>query len=207
MPYHFLKEIFDRAKFPFILDKEKEEKFCIYLEELQKWNKKINLTSIKDNDEIIEKLFLDSVFFLKFFNIEPGYYCLDIGSGAGFPGIPIKIMSQEINLFLLEATKKKVSFLKHISRILSLEKIHIVNKRLEEISNDENFFGKFELIITRAVSPSLKLITDSYKLLSKKGVLIYFGGENPKRNFIVEKNFFATSDLKTYQLPLSKLNR
>jgi len=198
MPYHFLKEIFDRAK---------EEKFCIYLEELQKWNKKINLTSIKDNDEIIEKLFLDSVFFLKFFNIEPGSYCLDIGSGAGFPGIPIKIMSQEINLFLLEATKKKVSFLKHISRILSLEKIHIVNKRLEEISNDKNFFGKFELIITRAVSPSLKLITDSYKLLSKKGVLIYFGGENPKRNFIVEKNFFATSDLKTYQLPLSKLNR
>ncbi len=207
MPHQLLKEIFDKAELPIVFDNEMEEKFCIYLRELLKWNKRINLTSIKNDTEIIEKLFLDSVFFIKFFDIEPVSACLDIGSGAGFPGIPIRIITNGLNLFLLEAKKKKVSFLKHISRVLSLGKIYVISKRLEEISNDEKFVERFELIITRAVSPSPKLIMDSYKLLSKNGVLIYFGGENQLNNSILENIPFATVDIKSYQLPISKLKR
>ncbi|OGL45196.1 MAG: 16S rRNA (guanine(527)-N(7))-methyltransferase RsmG [Candidatus Schekmanbacteria bacterium RBG_16_38_10] len=207
MPHQLLEEVFNKAGLPILFDKEKKEKFCIYLKELQKWNKRINLTSIKNDTEIIEKLFLDSVFLIKFFDIEPVSDCLDIGSGAGFPGIPVRIITNGLNLFLLEATKKKVSFLKHISRVLSLEKTYVISKRLEEISNDEKYFEKFGLIITRAVSLSPKLIMNSYKLLSKNGVLIYFGGEDPLKNSILEKIPFTTVDIKSYQLPISKLKR
>jgi len=207
MDSELIRNIFKKASLPFDLDKGKEEKFYIYLKELCKWNEKINLTSIKFESEIVEKLFLDSVFFLKFLEIKPDSVCLDIGSGAGFPGMPIKILCPGIDLTLLEATKKKGVFLKHLMRVLSLNKTRVITKRFEEICGGEFFLERFDLVTVRAVSLSPKLIRDSYKLLRQRGILLYFGGEKAEIDFSLEKFFFTDIELRKYKLPVSKLPR
>jgi len=202
-----LRQLFDKARLPINLNEEKERKFSVYLKELQKWNEKINLTSIKDEAEIVEKLFLDSLFFLKFLDIKPDSNCLDIGSGAGFPGIPIKIMVSDINLTLFEATKKKASFLKHIIRVLSLKKTQVINKRFGDSLDKESFSGKFDMITVKGVAIDSELIAASYTLLNQTGILLYFGGEKVIEIFSLKKLPFVNFHSKTYQLPLSKLNR
>jgi len=203
----FLINLFEKAQMPLGLDGEREEKFYIYLKELQKWNEKINLTAIKSESEIVEKLFLDSVYFLKFLPIRPGSVCLDIGSGAGFPGLPIKILCPETDLTLLEATKKKGAFLKHLIRILSLSKCQVIIKRFEEICNDESFKRKFDFITIRAVSLSQKLILHAYNLLKDEGAFLYFGGEKGGIESFLAKSPFAKIEAKEYKLPVSKLSR
>jgi len=207
MNSEFLINLFKKAQMPFDLDWESKEKFYIYLKELQKWNEKINLTAIKSESEIVEKLFLDSVYFLKFLPIKPGSVCLDIGSGAGFPGLPIKILCPETDLTLLEATKKKGAFLKHLIRILSLNKSQVIIKRFEEICDDESFKGRFDFITIRAVSLSQKLILHSYNLLKNEGAFLYFGGEKGGIKYLSAKSPFAKIESKGYKLPVSKLPR
>ncbi|MEK7314264.1 MAG: 16S rRNA (guanine(527)-N(7))-methyltransferase RsmG, partial [Deltaproteobacteria bacterium] len=99
--------------------RESEERaFLIYLEELKKWNEKINLTSLRSDRDITVKHFLDSLTVARFLKDNNVSSLLDIGSGGGFPGIPLKIVMPELKVTLLEAIEKKVNFLKHIIRTL-----------------------------------------------------------------------------------------
>ena len=138
------------------LHKEQIKKFSRFLELLVQWNQKINLTSLKTPKEIISKHFLDSISCIKainkYINIE-GISIIDIGTGAGFPGVPIKIVCPSISLSLLEARKKKTMFLKKIREEMSFRQVKILNGRAEAFGKCPDYREKYDIAISRAVAP------------------------------------------------------
>lgn len=123
--------------------------FNLYREELIEWNKKFNLTAITDPTEIQIKHFEDSLALLQILSLKD-QTMIDIGSGAGLPGIPLKIACPEIKLILLDATKKKTEFLKHIVQTLDLKNVGIVWARAEEYAQYK--IDHFDLAVARAVA-------------------------------------------------------
>jgi 16S rRNA (guanine527-N7)-methyltransferase len=117
-----------------MLSDQQADAFLVYLVELDKWNRKINLTAIRNEQDIVIKHFLDSLSYLTGFVPVPALRLLDMGAGAGFPAVPIKIAHQEIAVTMVESVNKKASFLRHIVRTLKLTEIVIVDKRTDELS-------------------------------------------------------------------------
>lgn len=125
-------------------------------QELLDWNTRVNLTAITDPLEILLKHFLDSLSLLEVFQAEKARI-LDIGAGAGFPGLPLKIARPEWEIVLLEATGKKVNFQRHIIEVLGLQKIAALHGRAEELAHQAEYRASFDLVTARAVAalPSL----------------------------------------------------
>ena len=133
------------------------ELFELYLQELLEWNKTFNLTGITDPEDIVIKHFVDSLTPLPF--LEPSGRLLDIGPGAGFPSIPLKIAASELQVQLVEANRKRVSFLKHIVRTLKLDSVIVLHSRFEHLEPPDK---PFNTIISRAftrLEPLLELVT------------------------------------------------
>lgn len=153
-----------------ITDKQSED-FEIFKKELLEWNEKINLTAIKIPEEIDIKHFLDSLTLLSLIP-ENTKTLADIGTGAGFPGIPLAIMRPEIQITLIESIGKKCKFLEHIKEILNLENIEIVNARAEDVGKHIDYKNKFDIVTARAVTKIVDLVSYSVPLLKTKGLLL-----------------------------------
>ena len=131
--------------------------FGLYLGELLEWNKTFNLTSIRDPEDIIIKHFVDSLTPLPYLELSGGL--LDIGPGAGFPSLPLKIAAPELRVQLVEANRKKVSFLKHIVRTLKLHSAIVMQGRIEDVELPGE---AFDTIISRAfahLEPLVKIVS------------------------------------------------
>ena len=119
---------------------------------LVKTNKKLNLTSIVEEREVALKHFVDSLTCLKAVSFEEGMSLLDVGTGAGFPGLPLKICRPESRVTLVESLEKKVSFLKEVILELGLEKIVVLRARAEELGRDKSHREKYDRVVARAVA-------------------------------------------------------
>jgi 16S rRNA (guanine527-N7)-methyltransferase len=161
------------------LEQEKQEKFLVYLEELKRWNKKINLTAITEDSEIIEKHFINSLLFSFFIMPRRGLKVMDLGSGAGFPGLPVKILLPEVSMTLLEASQKKTAFLKHICRALELKEVECLAKRSEDLVKEKSRFDFYDMIITRAAGIERHEKAFSF-LLKENGLFVVQKGLNQK---------------------------
>ena len=161
------------------LSDQQLKQFLRYQQELLDWNTRFNLTAITDSEDVQIKHFLDSLSLLAVYD-EPQAYLLDIGSGAGFPGLALKIARPEWNVTLLEATGKKVTFLRHVIETLQLEGIVAVQGRAEELGHQEAYRAKFDLVMARAVASLSALLEYSAPycrvggsiILPKKGDLV-----------------------------------
>ena len=151
-----------------LLNDEAVHLFSLYLEELKTWNKKINLFSRKDDQEIIIKDFLDSLTISNY--LSSGTSVLDIGSGGGFPGIPIKISRRDLRVVLSEVRAKKIFFLKHIIRILGIE-------NLEVLSSKDQKAIEFDFVVSRAFGSITKLVETGSPYLKENGVVISMKGK------------------------------
>ncbi len=133
-----------------ILSEEKERKFEKFCSLLKEYNEKFNLTSIKEDDEIYEKHFSDSLkgeeFFFKNANV------IEIGSGGGFPSVPLKIAREDLSFTLLEATEKKCGYLKTVGKALSFDNFTVICGRAEELGKDSSYREKFDMVTARAVA-------------------------------------------------------
>jgi 16S rRNA (guanine527-N7)-methyltransferase len=135
------------------LNREQLEQFEIYYRELVEWNRGINLTSITDYEEVQVKHFLDSLSIIPYLKItRDGFRVIDIGAGAGLPGVPLKIVRPEIKLMLLEATGKKTQFLTYLIDRLGMSDVEVVNGRAEEIAHERRHREQYDAALARAVA-------------------------------------------------------
>lgn len=125
--------------------------FTVYFEELVTWSRKINLTAIRRTEEIAIKHFVDSLAVTKGLPSEPPITLLDIGTGAGFPGVPLKVFDPTIELTLVEPSRKKTAFLHHLVGSLGLAQVTIRSCRVEQLLADSRWMGRFSAIVTRAL--------------------------------------------------------
>ena len=147
----FCKEIEEKSsKIDINLDNEICNKLYNYMNLLLEWNEKINLTAITDEKEIILKHFIDSFTINKFIN--SGDKMLDIGTGAGFPGLPIKIIRAEVDVFLMDSLNKRINFLNEVIESLQLKNIEAFHSRAEEMAKNNKFREKFDVVTSRAVA-------------------------------------------------------
>ncbi len=139
------------------------EQFESYYRELVAWNRRVNLTAITDYEEVQLKHFLDSLTVVAALKKSAGnsFRLIDVGTGAGIPGIPLKILRPEIRLVLLDATAKKARFLEHIIAHLGLDGVEIAVGRAEEVAHQPDYREQFEAVLSRAVAdlPALVELT------------------------------------------------
>jgi 16S rRNA (guanine527-N7)-methyltransferase len=159
------------------LDEQQLSQFDVYKNELLEWNAKTNLISENSSQEIITRHFLDSLTALQFIP-KPNARIIDVGCGAGFPGIPLKIARPDFEIYLLEANRKKVSFLKHIIRRLNLSSTFVLHDRVENIIKSNSWKEKFDILISRAAFKIFDLLLQGEYLLVPGGKLIALKGSN-----------------------------
>lgn len=167
-----MKNLF--ASYNIELNDEKKKKFERYSELLKEYNDKFNLTSILEEEQIKIKHFLDSCLYVDKFihNAE----IIEIGSGGGFPSIPNKILREDLNFTLLEATEKKCEFLSVVVKELGLKNVKIINGRAEELGNKKEYREKFDYSIARAVARLNVLAEYCMPFVKVKGKFVAYKG-------------------------------
>lgn len=132
------------------LTEEQIEKFYNYMNLLIEWNKKINLTAIVEPKDIILKHFIDSLTIVKY--IKEGETIIDVGTGAGFPGIPLKIAREDLKITLADSLNKRINFLNEVINKLDLKNIETIHIRAEELGKNKKYREKFDIATSRAVA-------------------------------------------------------
>ncbi len=134
------------------IDEKMVDKFYIYKDLLIEWNKKINLTGITDEKEVMIKHFLDSLTCLITGIIRNDLKVIDVGTGAGFPGIPLKIYCEGLNLTLLDSLNKRIKYLQAVCEELGLNRVEFLHGRAEDYAKKEEYREKFDIAVSRAVA-------------------------------------------------------
>ncbi|THB76378.1 MAG: 16S rRNA (guanine(527)-N(7))-methyltransferase RsmG [Desulfobacteraceae bacterium] len=147
---------------------------CRHAQELIKWNSKTNLTTITDPREMAEKHFADSLLGIAYFDAQ--MRVLDMGTGGGFPGIPIKVFNPGIHLTLLDSSRKKVNFLKQASRSLKLTRVDAIHRRAEDLAGDAGHKSGYDVVVSRAFSSLLEFIHLSRPFLNQSGFMLAYKG-------------------------------
>ena len=147
-------EGFERGLFELgiTLSEQQKTQFLQYYELLVEWNSFMNLTAITEFDQVITKHFLDSLSLVKVCDVEQAGRILDVGTGAGFPGIPLKIVYPEIDFVLVDSLNKRVKFLKDVKEALGLEGLEALHGRAEDLARDKSLRAAFDLCVSRAVA-------------------------------------------------------
>jgi 16S rRNA (guanine527-N7)-methyltransferase len=187
--------------------------FGIYANEIINYNQKVNLVSEKDaNFEKLERHFVDSLLIFKTVETKNSFDLLDMGSGAGLPGIPIKLIKPEVKMILLESIRKKALFLQKMVDLLNLSNIEVINKRAEELCFLAEFQNRFNIITAKAFGKLAKTIKFSFPLLKKGGILVAYKGENYAEEIeeaekLKEKLGFSFLETGLFDLPEVKIKR
>lgn len=134
------------------LTEKQYNQFIKYMHLIQEWNEKINLTAITDDDDVIKKHFIDCIKIFKCESISEAQNLIDVGTGAGFPGIPIAIMKPETNVTLLDSLNKRITFLNTVISQLDLKNVTTIHSRAEDGARRKDLREKFDIATSRAVA-------------------------------------------------------
>jgi 16S rRNA (guanine527-N7)-methyltransferase len=176
----------------FSVDDHQLAQFGIFYRELKDWNTRINLTSLTADLDIVDKHFIDSLSLIRHEKLKHGLRAIDVGSGAGFPGLPIKIYRPDIQLSLLESIGKKATFLRHVVAELGLEDVRVINDRAEVIGRSPEHREGYELVVARCVARLSVLAEYCLPLASVGGKFVAYKGhkaeaEAAEAEFAIEK--------------------
>lgn len=161
-------------------------KFWVYMTNLLEWNEKINLTAITDEDDMILKHFIDSLTILEY--IPEKSNVIDVGTGAGFPGIPLKIVREDINMTLMDSLNKRITFLNEVINKLGLKKINAIHSRAEELAKMPEHREKYDIAVSRAVANLSTLSEYMIPFVKVGGKCICMKGSNIEEELKTAKN-------------------
>lgn len=186
------------------LDEPSLDRFALLAAELVKWNAKLNLTALKTVSEIVTRHFLDSLTIAPL--LTSGASLLDIGSGGGFPSLPLKIVRPDIEVTSLDAVEKKILFQRHAARLLHMERFTAVHGRAETFAATAG--GRFDYVVARAVADLPTLARLGGPFLGTGGVLLAMKGKQGREEVDgsmdeLDRLGFALSDLREFTLPVS----
>ena len=201
--------ITELAKLNITLTKEQLTSLTIYKDMLQETNQKFNLTNITSDEEIYLKHFYDSLTLIKAYDLTQNLNLLDFGTGAGFPGLVLKIVFPNLNVTLVDSNNKKISFLNEVIAKLSLTNITTINSRIETLPS--NYFSYFDIITSRAVAPLNILLELASKYLKIDGYFIPLKAnytlELEEANNAIKVLNYELTDIIEFDLPNSLHHR
>lgn len=186
------------------------DKLLSYMDILLDWNKKMNLTAIEDRKEIVIEHYLNSLSIIKHAEFKKGLKVIDIGTGAGFPGLPIKILMPDTDILLLDSLKKRTLFLENVKEELGLKDLNILHGRAEELAKDPSYRESFDLSLSRAVARLNILSELSLPFLKLKGLFLSLKGPNAREEFEEAKRAIkllggkTSEDIIDLYVPFSK---
>lgn len=142
----------DSRKLGIILSDTQVSQFIIYYEMLTEWNTHMNLTAITEYDDVMKKHFIDSISLCRAFDVFNKVSCIDVGTGAGFPGLALKIAYPELRITLMDSLNKRIQFLDAVIEKLTLTEIETIHGRAEDCARCDKYREKFDLCVSRAVA-------------------------------------------------------
>lgn len=175
------------------LDARQLEQFELYYQELVSWNEKMNLTGITERDQVYTKHFYDSISLAFYLDMKESKNLADIGSGAGFPGIPLKICFPHLKLTIVDSLAKRITFLQHICDTLKLEGVQLIHGRAEDIARQPGHRDAYDVVTARAVARMALLNEFCLPFARKDGTFAAMKGADP------------TEELKEAKLSLKEL--
>ena len=156
------------------LDDARLDAMAFHGAELIKWNKKFNITAITDPHEVAVKHFVDAMALVSF--VPRGVTLIDVGSGGGFPGLPFKVCRPDVHVVMVDASRKKISFINHVIRMSGLTHAEGIHSRVEDLGKDPAFSGRFDVVVSRAFTALGRFVDLSLPLLSDTGMVIAMKG-------------------------------
>ncbi|MCT4584729.1 MAG: 16S rRNA (guanine(527)-N(7))-methyltransferase RsmG [Peptostreptococcaceae bacterium] len=211
-----LKEGLDKLNIKY--DDDIIDKFKIYKDLLIEWNEKINLTAITEENEVYIKHFLDSISCLLSDKIEENAKVIDVGTGAGFPGLPIKMIRKDIKLTLLDSLNKRINFLKEVCDNIGIDDVEFIHSRAEDGGKNPDYRQQFDVVVSRAVANLTVLLEYTTPFLKVGGYMVCLKGpsldeelkdakkalEVLNMEFVEDKEFQIPFDDRTKRLLILK---
>ena len=189
------------------LSDQQKKQFERYFELLVEWNEKINLTAITDKEEVYLKHFYDSIApILQGLIPNETIKLLDIGAGAGFPSLPMKILYPQLDVTIIDSLNKRINFLQLLAQELDLDSVHFYHGRAEDLAQDKNFRAQYDFVTARAVARMQVLSELTIPYLKVGGKLLALKASNAPEELLEAKNalnllFSKVEDNLSYDLP------
>ena len=190
---YFIKELKENKLN--IYDDEILNKFYNYMIAILEWNEKINLTAIKDPKEFIVKHFVDSLTVSRF--VDGKKRVIDIGTGAGFPGVPLKIVNEELDVTLVDSVNKKLNVIKDAAEKSNIDGLNIVHSRIEDLANQKEYRETFDVVTSRALANMSTLVEYTLPFLKIGGIAICMKGPNYKEELEEARNIIVIDKIKS----------
>ena len=189
---------------------EQLEKFYQYMNLLLEWNEKINLTAIVEPKEVILKHFIDSLTINKY--LKENSTLADVGTGAGFPGIPLAIVLDNAEFVLMDSLNKRINFLNEVTKMCELKNVSAIHARAEELGRDVQYREKFDICVSRAVANMSTLLEYCIPFVKVDGVFVSYKSGDIKEEIVAADNaqkqlFCKNKDVIKFSLPNTDINR
>lgn len=173
-----------------------------YHNELKYWNTKINLISRKDEENILERHILHSLTLVKYIDFKPKSKIIDVGSGGGLPGIPVKIACPEVDMLMVDSIRKKIKTTEMFAKHTGLRKVSCLCSRVEDLASDISYKNKFDFVISRAVAKTMQIVDWTLPLIKKNASILLLKGGNLDDEIYETKKMFPFLDISVIDIDI-----
>lgn len=171
-----------------ILTENQIQQFILYYEKLVEWNEVMNLTAITEYDEVMKKHFIDSITLVKAFDVNKSASVIDVGTGAGFPGLALKIAYPNLKVTLLDSLNKRIQFLNEVIEKLGLDGVETIHGRAEDFAKPGKLRERYDLCVSRAVANLSTLSEYCLPFVKEKGLFISYKSEKVQEEMVKAEN-------------------